>query len=103
MKGYLEAACVRLGVAVEQVMSYAENPERGNVGLVVNYGIEGGKEYAFPMSELAVVIKAKSYAATVDARRLARARDIDLEQIEGTGKFGRITVADIRRAMKEEG
>jgi len=41
--------------------------------------------------------------ATAAAKALAEESGIDIEQVEGSGTDGRITVEDVRRAMAERG
>lgn len=53
-----------------------------------------------PVVEMAAV-KTQAVSATPTARRLADARDLNLSNIIGSGKDGRITVADIKKALKE--
>jgi pyruvate/2-oxoglutarate dehydrogenase complex dihydrolipoamide acyltransferase (E2) component len=45
---------------------------------------------------------AKKHDATVAAVRLAAELDLDLDEVEGSGAEGRITVRDVREAAAED-
>ena len=58
-----------------------------------------------PQTDIAIGSKPKPPAAPAgpDARRVARELGVDLAQVQGTGKGGRITVEDVRRPRGRRG
>jgi pyruvate/2-oxoglutarate dehydrogenase complex dihydrolipoamide acyltransferase (E2) component len=47
--------------------------------------------------------RAEKHNATEGALRAAEEAGVDLDDVEGTGAEGRITVKDVRKAASEEG
>lgn len=70
-------------------------PERGEIVVVLRQGYK----HAIPLRELRRRMHARAEAveATPQARSLAIAHGVRLDQVRGTGEEGRVLVSDVRR------
>jgi len=116
----LQAACVHLGITVDQVLSHRVYEDR--IALVVDRGIKGCPKCVVGLAELGrsasclaiaeeTPAMASEAAASRDdgssasclvteaARTMARQSRIELLMVEGTGAGGRITKRDVERAI----
>ena len=108
---YLVAACRRLEVSAEQVLSWRVYPETaveaGYIALVVDKGVAGCPKYKIPLAELEVPQievaepepDLKEPEATIAAVRLAEKHGVRLSAIDGSGKGGKITLRDVKEAI----
>lgn len=110
----LKAACLHVGAKLDRVMTYAVYDD--HLAMVVNNGIKGCPKYLVPLVELELAVgleelveepvaKAEPVVkATPAARIFAKKHGIDLVTVAGTGKGGKVSIADVRQvqAMIEE-
>jgi len=91
----LLAACEKLNVPPDRVDAYHIYPTE--IVIVASYGKLGPRKYRVPLSELE---QQQPVNATAGAKRLAADLGIALDFVTGTGKGGRITIADVRKAAE---
>lgn len=119
----LELACDRLDIDIATVMTHRVYAD--HIALVVNNGIKGCPKYLVPLDALIAphppeppltteggpLVSPNSPDpseeppplpepdATRGALRLSAEKWVNLDNVQGTGIGGRITVADVRRAI----
>lgn len=76
-------------------ISWRLYPERGEIVVVLTQGYK----HIVPLSELRqrMMARAEAVEATPQARSLAIAHGVRLDQVRGTGEEGRVLVSDVRR------
>lgn len=106
---YLKAACLHIEAELDRVIDYTVYEDR--VAMVVNNGIKGCPKYTVPLVELDLavgleelvkepMVKAEPVvSATHAARILAKKHGIDLATVMGTGRGGKVSIADVRQVQ----
>jgi hypothetical protein len=110
MSNYLTKAIDFLGVTPEQVVKHRINEAEGVYILLADYGGGGIKKHIIPLVDLdeppqsePVPQELPEIEVTAGARKLAKAEGIDLAEVPGTLKGGKINIDDVRNFINRAG